>query len=88
MSGGLPTCVGRAYGGQTFKSCDFTDALFDDANFTNTTFEDCQFAGANPEAAASLESTLLQVSGLSAEQRAACAARGAIVEDLDDDEDA
>ena len=60
---------------------------FDGADLTNTTFEACRFAGANPEAASSLEGTRFQVTGLSAEQRAACAARGAIVVDADDEED-
>ena len=73
--------------GATFESCDFTDAFFEGADLTNTTFEACQFAGANPEAASSLEGAVFQVTGLSAEQRAACVARGAIVEDLDDEEE-
>jgi hypothetical protein len=73
--------------GATFESCDFTDAFFEGADLTNTTFEGCQFAGANPEAASSLEGAVFQVTGLSAEQRAACAARGAIVVDADDEED-
>jgi uncharacterized protein YjbI with pentapeptide repeats len=78
---------GQTLRGATFESCDFTDAIFDGADLTNITFEDCQFAGANPEAASSLEGAVFQVTGLSAEQRAACTARGATVEDLDEEED-
>ena len=78
---------GRNVRGEAFEYCDFTDAIFDDADLTNTTFEACQFAGANPEAAASLEGTWLEIRGLSAEQSAARAARGAIVVDLDDEEE-
>ena len=78
---------GQNLRGATFESCDFRDAIFDGADLTNTTFEECQFAGANPEAASSLEGAVFQVTGLSKEQRAACAARGATVEDLDDEED-
>jgi hypothetical protein len=78
---------GQNLRGATFESCDFTDAIFDGADLTNTTFEACQFAGANPEAASSLEGAVFQVTGLAAEQRAACAARGATVEDLDDEEE-
>jgi hypothetical protein len=73
--------------GATFESCDFTDAFFAGADLTNTTFESCQFAGANPEAASSLDGAVFHVTGLSEEQRAACVARGAIVEDLDDEDD-
>jgi hypothetical protein len=78
---------GQSLRGATFESCDFTDAIFDGTDLTNTTFEECQFAGANPEAASSLEGAMFQVTGLTAEQRAACAARGATVEDLDDEEE-
>src|SRR5215216_5276177 len=78
---------GQDLRGATFDHCDFTDAIFDGTDLTNTTFKECQFAGANPEAASSLEGTVFQVTGLSAEQRVACAARGAAVEDLDDEED-
>jgi hypothetical protein len=78
---------GQSLRGATFESCDFTDAIFDGTDLTNTTFEGCQFAGANPEAASSLEGAMFQVTGLTAEQRAACAARGATVEDLDDEEE-
>lgn len=78
---------GQSLRGATFESCDFTDAIFAGADLTNTTFEWCQFAGANPEGASSLEGAVFQVTGLSAEQRAVCAARGAIVEDLADVEE-
>jgi uncharacterized protein YjbI with pentapeptide repeats len=76
---------GQNLRGATFESCDFRDAIFDGADLTDTTFADCQFAGANPEAASSLEGAVFQVTGLSKEQRAACAARGATVEALDDE---
>jgi hypothetical protein len=78
---------GQNLRGATFEHCDFSNANFDGADLTNATFEDCQFAGANPEASSSLEGTVLQATGLSAEQRAACVARGAIVEDLEDEEE-
>jgi uncharacterized protein YjbI with pentapeptide repeats len=77
----------RSLRGATFNYCDFRDAIFDRADLTNTTFEGCHFSGANPEAASSLTGTVFQVTGLSAEQRAACAARGATVESLDDEEE-
>jgi len=69
----------------TFQGCDFSGVNFDGADLTNTTFQDCQFSGANPELAASLDGTRLLVEGLSPEQLAVCAARGAIV--TDDEED-
>jgi hypothetical protein len=78
---------GQNLSGATFEHCDFSNAIFDGADLTNATFEDCPFAGANPAAAASLEGTRFEVTGLSGEQRAACAARGAIVVDLDDEEE-
>jgi hypothetical protein len=78
---------GQNLRGATFESCDFRDVNFAGADLTNTTFEDCQFAGANPETASSLEGAVFQVTGLSKEQRAACAARGATMEALDDEED-
>jgi uncharacterized protein YjbI with pentapeptide repeats len=78
---------GQNLRGATFEHCDFSGAIFDGADLTNATFEDCQFAGANPEAASSLEGTRFEVTGLSAEQRAACTAQGAIVVDLDDEEE-
>jgi hypothetical protein len=78
---------GQNLRGATFEHGDFSNAIFDGADLTNATFEDCQFAGANPEAASSLEGTRLEVAGLSAEQRATCAARGATVENLDEEEE-
>jgi uncharacterized protein YjbI with pentapeptide repeats len=71
----------------TFVDCAFSGVIFDGADLTNTTFENCQFARANPEAAASLEGTCLQVAGLSEEQLATCAARGATIEPVEEEEE-
>lgn len=70
---------GLALGYLEFVACRFNNANFDGADLTNTTFTNCQFAGANPELAASVEGMRLHVTGLSEEQLAQCAARGAVI---------
>ena len=79
---------GQNLRGARFTSCNFSGVNFAGTDLTNTTFEECQFAGSNPELAASLEGTELLVEGLSEEQRARCVARGAILRDDEEDEDA
>jgi hypothetical protein len=78
---------GLRLGRLLLSACDFFEAKFDGADLTNATFEECQFRGANPEFAASLDGAVLTVFGLSEEQLAICTARGAKVEDPEDEED-
>ena len=73
--------VGQSLRGAVFIDCTFTGVKFAGADLADATFRPCEFSGANPELAASLDGTRLLVKGLSAEQLAACAARGAIVGD-------
>jgi hypothetical protein len=70
-----------------FSACDFSEARFGGADLTDAAFEECRFRGANLELAASLDGADLTVSGLSKEQEAICAARGASVEDRENEED-
>ena len=79
---------GQDLRGAVFTNCDFSGANFEGADLADAAFDECQFAGANPERAASLEGTELLVEGLTVEQRAACAARGAAMVDADDEEGA
>jgi hypothetical protein len=73
---------GVSLGGAVFESCDFSRVNLDSADLSGTRFLNCNFTEANPERAASLEGTVLQVEGLSEEQIALCLARGATTEDL------
>jgi uncharacterized protein YjbI with pentapeptide repeats len=70
---------GQKLRGADFVNCSFSGVNFAGADLSGATFSKCEFTGANPERAASLDGTRLQVKGLSAEQLAVCAARGAIV---------
>jgi hypothetical protein len=72
---------GQDLRGAVFVDCTFTGVNFAGADLADATFRTCEFTGANPELAASLDGTRLQVAGLSEEQLVACAARGAIVLD-------
>jgi uncharacterized protein YjbI with pentapeptide repeats len=72
---------GQDLRGAVFVDCTIAGVKFAEANLADATFRGCAFSGANPELAASLDSTRLQVAGLSEEQLVACAARGAIVLD-------
>jgi hypothetical protein len=76
---------GQDLRGAVFVDCTFAGVNFAGADLADATFEGCEFSGANPELAASLDGTRLQVEGLSAEQLAACAARGAMVVDDGDE---
>jgi hypothetical protein len=77
---------GQNLRGAVFVDCTFEGVKFAGADLAEATFQGCEFSGANPELAASLDGTRLQVEGLSAEQLTACAARGAIVLGADDAE--
>src|SRR5262245_57654558 len=68
-----------------FSSCNLTGVNFEGADLFEARFNDCQFSDANPELAASLHGTTLLVEGLAEDQRARCAARGAIVTDNDNE---
>lgn len=71
--------------GAVFVDCTFAGVNFAGADLADATFRGCEFSGANPELAESLDGTRLLVEGLSEEQLATCAARGAIVGDDGDE---
>jgi uncharacterized protein YjbI with pentapeptide repeats len=71
--------AGQDLSGAVFVDCTFAGVNFTGADLADATFRGCEFSGANPELAASLDGTRLQVKGLSEEQLATCADRGAIV---------
>jgi hypothetical protein len=75
---------GQDLSGAVFVDCTFAGVNFAGADLADATFRGCAFSGANPELAASLDGTWLQVKGLSKEQLALCAARRAnVVDDVD-----
>ena len=71
-----------------FVSCSFTGTDFTDADLRGCLFLGGDFAETNLEVAASLDGVRLYVDGLTPAQEAACAAKGAVMLEEWEDEEA